>query len=84
MPALIDVALFATPFVLFFLWRWLLPGARPPPLPVIWLCLAGVVLAAAATAGYGLWHRLGRDVVYVPGELQPDGSVAPARAVPKT
>ena len=85
--ALIRLAIFALPFVVYFVWREAARrGGRPMgSTPWPWLVAAGAVLAAASLAGTVVFHRAPDTGAYVPGEVRADGSVAPGRFVaPKT
>ena len=72
---LIRAALVALPFVIWFAWMRLTRGSelRAPPWP--WLFLAGLGLVAVSTGATVLLSEDNRDRVYVPAEMQPDGSV---------
>lgn len=78
---LIRAALFATPFVLWWLWReWSKRtgremGATPWP----WLFAAGCVLVALSLMATAVFHRDNRGETYVPGEVTPSGEVSEGR-----
>lgn len=77
---LIRLAIFALPFVIWWLWveRQRRAGRPPPRTPWGWLVAGGAVLAGGALLIGGALQpaHTGR---YVPAEARADGSVAPAR-----
>lgn len=82
---LIRAALFAVPFVIWFLWRaWARRtgremGATPWP----WLFGAGCVLVALSLMATAVFHRDNRGETYVPGEVTPSGRVTEGRFEPQ-
>ncbi|HYZ34112.1 MAG TPA: hypothetical protein VE684_17710 [Crenalkalicoccus sp.] len=81
MPYLFEILLFLLPFGLYALWRRLNPGIEPGP-RLVWLALAGVVLALAAAILYGLSVSMEAGTHYVPAELDSRGNVVPGRTMP--
>jgi hypothetical protein len=78
----IRLAIFAIPFVVYFLWR---EGARRSGRPMgstpwPWLVAAGATLAAVSLIGTVVF-RSADSGTYVPAEVRADGSVAPGRFV---
>jgi hypothetical protein len=80
---LLRAVLIAVPFAAWYVYTRFVPAEerRAPPWP--WLLLAGVALVAASTVVTVLVREDNRDAVYVPGEVQPDGSVSEGRFVEK-
>ena len=74
---LIRLALFALPFVLWFLWRaWSRrTGREMGSTPWPWLFVAGSLLVALSLMATALFHRDNRGQTYVPGEVTPSGRV---------
>lgn len=72
-------ALFAAPFVAWFLWRaWAQRTGRPMgSTPWPWLFAVGAVLIGASLMAGAIFHRDNRDEVYVPAEATPSGAVDP-------
>ena len=79
---LVPVLLFLTPFAGFLLWRRLRPGGADPPWPFLALAGAGLALAAAGLAAYGLSRRMEQGSTYVPARLEPDGRIERGHAGP--
>ena len=71
-------ALFAAPFVVWFLWRaWSRrTGREMGSTPWAWLTAAGAVLLALSLIATPLLHGDNRAEDYVPGEVTADGSVS--------
>lgn len=78
MPYLIDLLLFLLPFAAFLLWRRLNPTVDLDAWTVP-LVGAGLALALAGALWFGFSGGEGRNVVYRPAELGPDGSIQPGR-----
>jgi len=78
MPYLFDLLLFLLPFAAFLLWRRLNPAVELDAWTVP-LVVAGLVLALAGALWFGFTGGEGRNVVYRPAELGPDGTVLPGR-----
>ena len=77
---ILRAVLIALPFAAWYLWARLRPArweGRAPPYP--WLFLAGIALVAASTGATVLLREDNRDAVYVPAEVQPDGSISEGR-----
>lgn len=68
-----ELALFASPFVLYGAWR--LAAARAQP-AVLWAAAAAVALLVASTLWLGLHRRLEPGEMYVPAQLE-DGRIVP-------
>jgi len=70
-------ALFAAPFVVWFLWRaWARRTGRPMgSTPWPWLFAAGAVLIGLSLMAGAIFHRDNRDEVYVPAEATASGQV---------
>ena len=86
---LVPVLLFLTPFAGFLLWRRFRPRPAPGrpgeedlPWPFLALAGAGLALAAAGLAAYGLSRRMGQGSTYVPARLEPDGRIERGHAGP--
>ena len=80
---LIRLLIFATPFVVYFVWREVARRSGRPmgSTPWTWLVAAGALLAALSLIGTAIFPR-GRDSgQYVPSEVRADGSVGPSRFV---
>lgn len=71
--------LLALPFAAWFAWRaWAVRNGREMgATPWAWLLAAGLVLVGASLMATAFTHRDNRGQVYVPGEVQADGSVTP-------
>jgi type VI protein secretion system component VasK len=79
------LALFAIPFAVYFVWRdWARRSGRPMgATPWAWLFAAGALIAALSLmASVFSWQGRGTGA-YVPAQARADGSVAPARSVPR-
>jgi hypothetical protein len=78
----IRLAIFALPFVVYFIWREAARRSGRPmgSTPWPWLVAAGAVLAAASLIGTVVL-RPADTGTYVPAEVRADGSVAPGRFV---
>jgi tellurite resistance protein TehA-like permease len=76
---LLRAVLVALPFVAWYVWTRFVPPerVRPPPWP--WLLLAGIGLVGASTVATVLIREDNREQVYIPGEVQPDGSISEGR-----
>ena len=74
-------ALIATPFVFWFAWRaWAIRNGRPMgATPWAWLLAAGALLAGLSLVATVALQPDNRGDVYVPGQVQPDGSVTEGR-----
>ena len=78
-------ALFAAPFIAWFLWRsWARRtgremGATPWP----WLTASGFLLVGLSLMATAVFHPDNRGQAYVPGEVTADGRVSEGRYVPK-
>jgi len=74
---LIRAALFAAPFVLWWLWaEWSRrTGREMGSTPWPWLFAAGGVLVALSLMATVVFHRDNRGETYVPGEVTPSGRV---------
>lgn len=74
-------ALMALPFVAWFAWRaWARRrGLEPGATPWAWLVGAGAVLVGLSLLLSVFFHVDNRGQIYVPGEVGPDGRVAPGR-----
>ncbi len=70
------------PFALAALWWQLRPAVAPLPGRLLWLALAGLLLAAGGAVAYGLSRRDPPGERYVPARVGPDGRVVPGRAPP--
>jgi hypothetical protein len=81
---LFELLIFMLPFVGFMIWRraQILRGRPAPTWP--WLMLVGVgfVLVAGSVAFEALTGRH-EGQIYVPSEVQADGTVVPGHYVPK-
>ena len=77
MPYLIELLLFLLPFVLYFLWRRFSPVLETTEPRLLPLAIAGLVLTLAAAVWFGLSGKMEPGAVYVPAELEPDGTNRP-------
>ena len=75
---LVPVLLFLAPFAGFLIWR----RFRPRPAPGRPGEEAGLALAAAGLAAYGLSRRMEQGSTYVPARLEPDGRIERGHAGP--
>lgn len=75
---LVRGALFAAPFVVWFLWAaWSRRVGRPMgSTPWPWLTAAAAVLVGLSLMASTVFHRDNRGERYVPGEVAPDGRVS--------
>ncbi len=80
----IRLAIFALPFVVYFVWREAARRSGRPmgSTPWPWLVALGAVLAAASLIGTVVLRPGPENGTYVPAQVRPDGSVAPGRFVP--
>ena len=78
---LIRAALFALPFVVWFVWREIArrTGREVAATPWGWLFAVGAVLAALSLMATAVFQRDNRGQTYVPGHTTADGTVAPGR-----
>lgn len=76
MPYLAEIMLFLLPFLAFWLWRRLRPGAEPPGGFVLAAAL-GVGLMIFAAVWYGLSVSMNPHPDYVPAQLDSEGHVVP-------
>jgi type VI protein secretion system component VasK len=74
-------ALVATPFVIWFAWRaWAVRNGRPMgATPWAWLTAAGALLAGLSLVATVAFQADNRGETYVPGQVQPDGTVTEGR-----
>ena len=81
----INIALFALPFVLYVFWVRVVRRDRHAALlagaPLLWLAAAGLLLSGAAFLVYGHLTGAPPGSVYVPAEYR-DGEIIPGRIVP--
>jgi hypothetical protein len=79
----IRLAIFAIPFVVYFLWREAARRSGRPmgSTPWPWLVAFGAGLAAASLIGTVVFRNGPDTGIYVPAEVRADGSVAPGRFV---
>lgn len=82
MAWLFEPFLFLLPFGIWWLWRRANPDAEPSR-PVLGLAAAGVVLMLVVAVIYGFSRSQGRDTVYVPPRMAPNGEIIPGHAVPE-
>ncbi len=68
-----EIGLFLSPFLLFFLWRFLSKRVGPA---VLWIGMVAVVGLAGIAVGYGLKERMDPHARYVPARIE-DGSIVP-------
>ncbi|MET0272637.1 MAG: hypothetical protein ABW360_06570 [Phenylobacterium sp.] len=76
-------ALLATPFAAWFIWRaWARRSGREMgSTPWSWLFAIGALLVALSLMATAFFRPDNRDGVYVPGEVQADGTVTEGRFV---
>ncbi|MCW5725020.1 MAG: hypothetical protein KIS81_08675 [Maricaulaceae bacterium] len=87
---LLEVSLFALPFIAFFLWRLtrqiaVSNGGEPPPTPWAALVIAGGLAAIAGLLAMALFtvnRPAAQDQIYVPPRVE-DGRVIPGHFVPR-
>lgn len=74
---LLRAALFALPFVLWFVWRAVARklGRDPGAAPWAWLFSAGALLVVLSLMASVVFHRDNRGERYVPADTAADGSV---------
>jgi hypothetical protein len=74
-------ALFAAPFVVWFLWAWWAKRTGRPmgSTPWPWLFAVGAFLIGLSLMAGAVFHRDNRDAVYVPGETTASGAVSEGR-----
>ena len=77
--------LVALPFVVWFVWSWWArrTGREMGATPYAWLFAIGAVLVALSLMATVAFHPDNRDERYVPGEVQPDGTVSSSRFEPQ-
>ena len=77
--------LVALPFVLWFLWSaWARRrGREMGATPWAWLLAAGGLLVGLSLMATVVFHEDNRGERYVPGEVQPDGTVTGSRFEPE-
>lgn len=70
-------ALFAAPFVVWFVWAWWAKRTRRPmgSTPWPWLFAIGAFLIGLSLMAGAVFHRDNRNEVYVPGETTASGAV---------
>jgi hypothetical protein len=81
---LIRAALFALPFVSFFLWREAARRTGRPmgSTPWTWLIAAGATLAALSLVFSAMVPLAPQTGTYVPARVRGDGSIAPGYFIP--
>ena len=81
----IRLAIFALPFIVYFIWREAARRSGRPmgSTPWPWLVALGAGLAAASLVGTVVFRRGPDTGTYVPAEVRADGTVAPGRFVPR-
>lgn len=77
MPYLIEILLFFLPFALFYLWRRFNPAIEAADPRLLPLALLGLALTLAGAAWFGFSGQHDPGAVYVPAELEPDGTIRP-------
>ena len=77
--------LIALPFVVWFIWSWWArrTGRAMGATPYAWLFAIGAVLVALSLMATVFLHQDHRGERYVPGEVQPDGTVSGSRFEPQ-
>jgi drug/metabolite transporter (DMT)-like permease len=82
---LVRLALFALPFLIWFVWREAARRAGRPmgSTPWSWLVAVGACLIALSLVAGVFFSPRTRDLAYVPGSVAADGSVTPGQFVPK-
>lgn len=73
------LALVATPFVVWFVWREVArrSGREMGSTPWAWLIAAAAVLLGLSLMATAVFHGDNRGETYVPAEVTSDGQVAP-------
>jgi hypothetical protein len=79
----IRLAIFALPFVVYFIWREAArrSGRAMGSTPWPWLVVLGAVLAAASLVGTVMFKPEPQAGTYIPAEVRADGTVAPGHFV---
>ncbi len=82
---LVRLALFALPFLIWFVWREAArrTGRAMGSTPWSWLVAAGALLTALSLVTGVFLGPHARNLAYAPGNVAADGSVTPGRFVPK-
>lgn len=82
---LLRLWLVAAPFIVWFVWReWARrTGREMGATPWAWLVGIGAALLGVSLMASVLFHPDNRGQVYVPAEVQADGTLSPGRFEPK-
>lgn len=72
-----EIALFASPFLLYVAWRAAAAKARPS---IVWGTAAAITVLVIGTVWVGLSRRLDRGETYVPAHTE-NGRIVPGHGV---